>query len=137
MIQRPLPRPSEHSSRFWSATAEGRFLIQTCAACRDATFYPKVTCPTCGSIDLVDTDASGKGTVFSYTIARRPTHKAFADAGPYVIAIVELTEGPHVTTNIVDCDPDDVTIGMPVEVTFADTVDGIALPLFHPTPPVL
>ena len=75
--------------------------------------------------------------MFSYTIARRPTHKAFAEAGPYVIAIVELAEGPHVTTNIVDCDPDDVTIGMPVEVTFADTVHGIPLPLFHPTPPVL
>lgn len=132
-IHRPQPRPSEHSSRFWSATAEGRFLIQTCATCGDTTFYPKVTCPTCGSIDLVDTEASGQGTVFTFTIARRPTHKAFADAGPYVIAIVELAEGPHVTTNIVDCDPADVTIGMPVDVTFADTVDGIALPLFRPT----
>lgn len=131
-VRRPLARPTENSAVFWAATTEGRFVIQTCRACAQTTFYPKVNCPACGSTDLVDTDASGLGTVFTYTIARRPTHAAFADACPYVIAIVELAEGPHVTTNIVGCDPEDVTIGMAVEVTFADEVDGIALPLFRP-----
>ncbi len=131
-ISRPLPRPSDVSARFWAATAEHRFEIQRCRACDEAIFYPKVNCPACGSTDLVAQDASGRGTVFTYTVARRPTHRAFADAGPYVIAVVALAEGPHVTTNIVDCDPDDVTIGMPVEVCFADEVDGIALPLFRP-----
>ncbi len=131
-IDRPTPRPTEHSARFWAATTEGRFVVQRCPDCGEATFYPKVNCPACGSIELVDEDASGRGTVFTYTIARRPTHRAFADAGPYVIAIVELDEGPHVTTNIVGRDPEDVAIGMPVEVTFAGERDGIALPLFHP-----
>lgn len=131
-IDRPLPRPTPHSARFWAATAEGRFLIQTCRSCGQPTFYPKVNCPGCGSTDLVDTDACGRGTVYTYTIARRPTHRAFANGVPSVIAIVELEEGPHVTTNIVGCDPEAVTIGMSVEVTFADVVDGIALPLFRP-----
>jgi len=131
-VDRPLPRPSEHSRTFWDATAEGRFVIQTCD-CGEVIFYPRVNCPRCGSTELSDVDASGAGTVFTYTIARRPTHRSFADAGPYIIAMVELDEGPHVTTNIIDCDPDEVEIGMRVELTFADEVDGIALPLFRPT----
>ena len=131
-ISRPAPRPSEQSAAFWAATAERRFQLQRCRSCSTAIFYPRINCPRCGSTDLAVEDASGRGTVYTYTIARRPTHRAFADAGPYVIAIVELDEGPHVTTNIVDCDPDDVSIGMPVEVRFADEVDGIALPLFRP-----
>jgi uncharacterized OB-fold protein len=129
---RPQPHPSEHTSAFWAATAEGTFLIQRCQRCRAAIFYPRVNCTECGSIELVDEPASGQGTVFTYTIARRPTHRAFTESGPYVIAIVELAEGPHVTTNIVECDPDDVRIGMPVEVCFAPAEDGVALPLFRP-----
>lgn len=132
-ISRPLPRPTDQTGEFWAATAEGRFVIQRCGRCEQAIFYPRVNCPKCGSTDLGAEDASGRGTVFTYTVARRPTHRAFAEAGAYVIAIVELEEGPHVTTNIVDCDPEVVTIGMPVELTFADEVDGIALPLFRPT----
>lgn len=132
-ISRPQPRPSEHSAEFWAATAGGRFVIQRCRRCDEAIFYPRVNCPACGSTDLASEDSSGRGTVYTFTIARRPTHRAFAEAGPYVIAIVELDEGPHVTTNIVGCDPDEVRIGMAVEVTFADEVDGVALPLFRPS----
>jgi len=131
-IVRPQPRPSEYSQAFWDATAEGRFLIQRCNACAKALFYPRVNC-TCGSTDLRDEDASGRGTVFTYTVARRPTHRSFGES-PYVIAIVELAEGPHVTTNIVDCDPDAVRVGLEVEVVFAPAIDGVALPLFRPVP---
>ena len=97
-----------------------------------AIFYPRYNCPDCGSVNLDWEDSSGRGTVYTYTIARRPTQRAFAEAGPYVIAVVELDEGPHVTTNIVGCDPEEVTIGMPVEVTFEPERDGVAIPLFQP-----
>lgn len=132
-INRPIPRPTDNSAAFWAATAEGRFQLQRCERCDEMIFYPRVNCPACGATDLATTDASGRGTVFTYTIARRPTHPAFAEAGPYVIAIVELEEGPHVTTNIVECEPDDVAIGMPVELMFGDVVDDIALPFFRPS----
>jgi len=132
-ISRPLPRPTDQSASFWAATADRRFQLQRCGSCAEAIFYPRVNCPACGATDLGQEDASGRGTVYTFTVARRPTHRAFAESGPYVIAIVELAEGPHVTTNIVDCSPDDVAIGMPVEVVFADEVDGIALPLFRPS----
>lgn len=132
-IARPQPRPTDHSAAFWAATAEQRLLIQRCDQCDEAIFYPRINCPGCGSTDLRNEEASGRGSVFTFTIARRPTHRAFAEAGPYVIAVVQLDEGPHLTTNIVGCEPDDVSIGMAVEVTFADEVDGVALPLFQPT----
>jgi uncharacterized OB-fold protein len=92
-----------------------------------------VNCTECGSQALEWVVACGRGTVYSYTVARRPTHPAFAERVPYVIAIVELDEGPRVTTNVVDCDPDAVRIGLPVELTFEAPVDGIALPLFRPS----
>ncbi len=128
----PRPRPSHQSADYWAATAEGRFLIQRCADCQTHIFYPRVNCPSCGSTDLANVDASGRGTVFTYTVARRPTHRAFAEAGPMVIAIVELEEGPRVTTNIVGCEPEDVSVGMAVELVFGEVVDGAALPYFTP-----
>jgi uncharacterized OB-fold protein len=134
-VRRPRPRPTEVTRPFWEATAQGRFLIQRCDACKTAQFYPKVSCTTCGSQQLSWEDASGRGTVFTFSIARRPTHPAFNEAGEYVVAIVELAEGPHVTTNIVGCDPEEVEVGLPVEVVF-DTVgeDGIAVPVFRLVP---
>jgi len=132
-VTRPQPRPNEISQPFWSATAEGRFMIQRCNACAEAIFYPRTNCTACGSTDLAWEQASGQGTVYTYTVARRPTHRAFAEVDPIVLAIVELAEGPHVTTNIVDVDPDDVRIGMAVELVFEPESDGIAIPVFTPT----
>ena len=132
-VRRPRPKPTEVTQPFWDATAEGRFLIQRCGACGTAQFYPKISCTTCGSRELAWEDASGKGTVYTFSIARRPTHPAFTGDEPYVVAIVELAEGPHVTTSIVGCPPEDVRIGMPVRVVFDEVgPDGFALPFFQP-----
>jgi uncharacterized OB-fold protein len=76
--------------------------------------------------------SEGKGSLFTYTIARRPTHPAFADRVPYVIAVVELAEGPRMTTNLIDCTFDAVSIGMPLEVAFGELQEGLRLPFFRP-----
>ncbi len=76
--------------------------------------------------------ARGTGTLYTYTVARRPTHPGFADRVPYVIAVVELDEGPRMTTNLIDCSPEELSIGMRVEVAFGDLQDGLRLPLFRP-----
>lgn len=118
---------------FWDATAQHRFLLQHCGGCGAHIFYPRASCPSCGSTDLGWAEASGRGTVHTFTVPRRPTHRAFASAPPVVLAIVELAEGPRVTTNVVECDPEDVSVGMAVELTWDETGDdGIALPLFRP-----
>jgi hypothetical protein len=75
---------------------------------------------------------SGKGTVYSFTIAQQATHHAFAEEVPYVIAIVELAEGPHLTTNIVGCKPEEVRVGMPVVVAFDDVTPEQTLVKFRP-----
>ena len=133
-MSRPRPgRPSPVTRPFWEATAEGRFLLQRCAACHQAIHYPRPACPHCGGDDLAWEAASGAATVHTFSIARRATHPKFTGDEPYVVAIVELAEGPRVTTNIVGCDPDDVRIGMAVELVFDEVgEDGFALPLFRP-----
>jgi uncharacterized OB-fold protein len=118
---------------FWEATGRHQFLLQRCGACGTYIFYPRANCLNCGSTDLGWQEASGRGTVHTFTIPRRPTHRAFNGVPPIVLAIVELAEGPRVTTNIVECEPEDVSVGMAVELTWDETGDdGIALPLFRP-----
>jgi uncharacterized OB-fold protein len=132
-VSRPRPTPSPPTEAFWAATADSRFLLQRCRACGSAQFYPKATCTTCGSSDLDWEAASGRGTLHTYTVARRPTHPAFEGAEPYVVAIIELEEGPRVTSNLVDCAPEDVRVGMAVELVWDEQqADGIRLPLWQP-----
>ena len=133
-IPRPLPRPSPFSRPFWEAARRHELMIQRCLSCRNHIFYPRYNCPWCGSRDLEWVKASGRGKVYTYTVARRPTHPAFADRVPYVIAIVELEEGPHLTTNIVDCDPNSVRIDMTVQVSFEDVDEETTLVTFRPAP---
>jgi len=129
---KPLPQPTPISQPFWDAARERRLSIQRCAACQRYLFYPRPLCPFCGATELVWTDVSGRGTVYSYTVARRPTARPFEPDVPYVIAIVELAEGPHMTTNIIGCDPDSVHIGMAVEAAFEDATDEVTLVKFRP-----
>ncbi len=132
-MTRPRPTPSPTTQPFWDATADGRFLIQRCPRCAAAQSYPKATCTTCGSLDLDWEEASGRATVHTFTVARRPTHPAFAADVPYVVAIVELAEGPRVTGNVVGCDVDAVRVGMPLQVDWDEPGDdGIRLPLWRP-----
>jgi len=132
-VSRPRPSPSPTTEPFWTATAEEQFLIQRCRDCGHAQFYPKATCTTCGAVELEWQPASGRGTLHTFTVARRPTHPAFDGAEPYVVAIIELAEGPRVTGNVVDCPVDDVRIGMPLALVWDEPgADGIRLPLWHP-----
>jgi uncharacterized OB-fold protein len=131
--KKPLPQPNAVSLPFWEAAKRRELQIQRCGSCGMHVFYPWELCPECLSPDLKWVKVSGKGTVYSYTIANVPTHPAFAEDIPYVIAIVELAEGPHVFTNITGCKPEAVRIGMPVVVTFDDVTPEITLIKFRPS----
>ena len=129
----PAPQPNPETQAFWDATAEGRLVLPRCDDCGTVIWYPKLLCPSCHSTSVSWFDATGRGTVYSFTVCHRAAH-AYRDALPYVIAYVELDEGPRVLTNIVDCEPDAVRIGQPVEVVFHDTGEGNALYRFRPVP---
>jgi uncharacterized protein len=129
----PPPPVNLETKPFWDATAEGRLLLLRCDGCGTVIWYPRSLCPDCGSTSTTWFEASGRGTVYSFTVTRRGQGR-WSDAAPYVLAYVELAEGPRLLTNVVDCDPDDVHIGLPVTAVFHPTGEGQALPRFVPTP---
>ena len=131
--KKPLPHPTELSRPFWEGTRQGKLLVQHCAACHFWIWTPQAACPKCLKEDWEWTLASGRGTVYSFTVVHRPPDPvAFANDVPYVIAVVELAEGAYMQTNIVGCPPGDVHVGMPVQVTFEKATDNITLYKFRP-----
>lgn len=132
MSERPLPVPDQDTRPYWEAARRHELLIQRCRTCGQHYFYPRPYCPHCLSANTEWVRASGRGTVYSYTVNYRPSTPALADRVPYVVALIDLVEGPRMMSNIVGCDPAEVRIGMAVEVTFEDVTDEISLPVFRP-----
>ena len=135
VLPAPAPVVLPEVKKFWDATAEGRLLLPRCQDCQTVIWYPRPYCPVCASLNIGWFEASGRGSIYSFTVNRRGQAdlSAYREAGTYVLAYVELEEGPRVMTNIVDCNPDTVKIGQQVEVVFHDTGQGAALPRFRPT----
>jgi hypothetical protein len=127
----PPPGVTLETQPFWDATREGRLVLPRCDACEFVIWYPRRLCPACGSRSVSWFDASGRGTVYTFTIVTKGAG-AYSDAGPYVVAFVELDEGPRVMTNIVGTPPEAVYVGQRVGVVFTPTDDGTALPRFQP-----
>jgi uncharacterized protein len=131
MMPLPEPQPDRETEPFWQATGRGELLLQRCTSCDRISWPVRSFCPHCGAPALVPLAASGRGAVYSYTVVRK-SGGAWRDATPYVIGYVELAEGPRILTNIVGCAPEDVRIGLPVELSFARTANGFALYRFMP-----
>lgn len=110
----PYPQPDDVTQPFWDALAEGSLRIQRCRSCERHVFYPRSVCPWCMSAHLDWVDSSGHGTIYSYTVVHRAP-PGFADA-PYVVALVELAEGPRMMTRVIDVEPGSVEIGQKVEL---------------------
>jgi uncharacterized protein len=127
---RPAPHPTAVSAPFWSGCARHELLLQRCTDCAAVVFYPRSSCPTCGSARLEQVPSAGCGTLYSYTVARRATHRKLVDRVPYVIAIVDLDEGPRLTSTVVGTAPEDVHIGMRLDVDFEDH-EGFTVPVFR------
>ena len=127
-----LPDPDPSTEPFWAGTREGRLPIKRCNSCHRAHFYPRPFCPYCWSTDVVWEDASGRGTLYTYSVVYRNDLPPFPDRLPYVAAIVELDEGPRMMTNVVDCPFDEVRVGMPLEVAYRTETDDVTLPVFRP-----
>jgi len=129
---KPLPDPAAASQPYWDAAREHRLLIQRSKKTGQYVFYPRVVSPFGADDELEWVEATGRGTVYSYTIAHRPTGPQWANDVPYVIAIIALEEGPHMTANVIDCDPAEVAIGMAVVATYQDVTADVTLVQFRP-----
>jgi hypothetical protein len=116
------PDPGPDDEPFWRAAAEDRLVLPRCRGCGVHIWYPRSFCPDCHTSDVEWVDASGRGTVYSFTVTERGPGP-WAEHAPYVIAYVELDEGPRVLTNIVGADPRSVRIGDPVAAVFEPAGD--------------
>lgn len=129
---KPLPDPSPASRPFWEGARQHKLRIQRSRQTGRYVFYPRNVSPFGARDELEWVDASGRGTVYAFTVARRATAPQWEADVPYVIAIVALEEGPHLTTNIVGCTPEAVRIGMPVVAVFDDVTPEVTLVKFAP-----
>jgi uncharacterized OB-fold protein len=121
----PAPQPNPETQPFWNAAAQGKLAFKKCRSCGQPHHYPRALCPFCFSDQTEWLTASGRGTIYSYSVMRRVPV-------PYAIAYVTLEEGPTMMTNIVDCDLDALRIGQKVKVAFKPTDGGPPVPMFTP-----
>ncbi len=129
---RPLPAATPASAEYWAGCRRHELLIQRCRDCGGHQFYPRILCAACHGRSLDWVRASGRGTVRSYTIVRRPISEAFSEDVPYVVALVALAEGPTMMSWVVDCPPEKLRVGLAVAVAFDDRPEGVTLPVFRP-----
>lgn len=131
-LERPVPTPTPTSKPFWDALKEQRVSIQQCEDCHAWVFYPRSNCNRCLSPNLAWKNVSGEGTLYTFTIARQPTSPHFADEAPQKLAVVELDEGVHVTTTLVDVDEERIEVGMRVKPYFDRVSDDVTLLRYQP-----
>jgi uncharacterized OB-fold protein len=130
----PLPVANADSLPYWDAARERRLLIRKCNACGALHFMPRHLCPACWSDQLEWVEAKGTGSVHSFTIIRRAPMAAFAPRAPYVLALIDLDEGPRMMANVLGEDALSVRIGDRVKVTFEERGEGAMIPQFQRVP---
>jgi uncharacterized OB-fold protein len=128
----PAPRLTDWNRPYFEAAADGQFALQHCDSCGKTNYYPRVACSGCLSTQLTWKPITAAGTVYSFSVVWRPKNAAFDPHLPIVMVAVQLDDGPLVITNLVDCDHEDVEIGMRVEGCFSALDGGPVLPRFRP-----
>ena len=130
---KPLPAIDEENKPFWDYAKKHELRMQKCPECGKIYYPPSSLCPHCQSWEKSEwVKLSGKGQVYSFIVARRATNPAFAKEVPYVVAIIETEEGGRLISNVIGVKPEDMRVGMPVEVVFDDVTEEVTLPKFKP-----
>jgi uncharacterized OB-fold protein len=132
-VTRPLPQPDQETEVFWEAAKQGKLMIQHCEACNRSQFYPRYFCTECAG-DVQWIEASGRGTVYTYSIVRQNGTPPFDALVPYVLAMIDLPEGVRMMGNVVGVPVEAVAVGLPVLVDFVRETDDVWLPMWRPDP---
>ena len=136
ILKKPLPAIASEAKAFWEAAAQNKLAMQRCVDCKAYIWTPRPACYECGSERLQWTELSGKGQIYSFTVIRqivgRAASKAFEPDVPYVVAWIDLDEGPRMIANVAGCPVNDVKIGMKVTVQFEQQSPEVWLPKFKP-----
>ncbi|HIF98423.1 MAG TPA: Zn-ribbon domain-containing OB-fold protein [Myxococcales bacterium] len=128
----PPPLADPTTLPWWEAAADHRLVVQRCADCQATRLPPAPVCAACRSTEFDWTEVPGAGSVYTFTIVHRPI--AADQQLPFVIAVVALENsgGLRMISNLVEVDPDDVEIGMALEVVWEDMSEDLAIPRFRP-----
>lgn len=129
---KPLPTPDADSQAYWDGLKDGRLLLQHCRACGHKQVYQQAICRRCGAEELVHEQASGRGTVHSFSVVHRAPGPAFKQDTPYAVLLVELDEGPRMISSLTQADPMSVDFGLAVELVCEQLEGGAVLPRFRP-----
>ena len=128
---KPLPVLQGLAGEFYGWCAKGELRFQRCTACRAWRHVPREMCAECGSMEWAWEASSGRGRIFTWTTTAVPLHPAFKGATPYAPVVVEMDEGVRIVSEMTDCPPDALEIGMPVEVAFERVTPEVTLPKFR------
>ena len=127
-----LPTPEGDTSEWWEAAEEERLLVRHCLDCGEYSYYPRPFCPKCWSEHVEWYQASGKATLYTWSVIYSNDMPPFKDRVPYVAAVVDLEEGPRMMTNVIDTPFDDLRVGMDLAVRFMPISDDFTIPVFVP-----
>ena len=131
-FEKPYPTPTPTSEPYWSALRDDRVLLQKCQACGSWNFYPRSHCSHCLSPELEWLEVSGTGTLYTYTIAHQPTAPHFADEVPQILCMVTLDEGVRLTSTLVNVEPNQIRVNMPLKPYFDHINESTTLLRFEP-----
>ncbi|MBM2824967.1 MAG: hypothetical protein HW402_631 [Dehalococcoidales bacterium] len=126
----PLPVIDPDNAEFWQACKRHELVLPRCPHCKTYRYPPSPMCHVCNSMDVEWVKSAGKGKIYSYVITVQPVHPGFVGKVPFATVLVQLQEGVFMISNIVNSDPYEIRIDMPVEVVFEDVTEEITLPKF-------
>jgi uncharacterized OB-fold protein len=127
---RPDPVVTSDTRFFWEGVERGKLLAQQCQECKAFRHPPRAMCPGCNSLQWDAVPLSGKGEVYSWLLPRHPLVPDFES--PLIVALIDLEEGIRLLSNVIGISPDDLDNGQAVEVCYAPTKGGKAVPVFKP-----
>lgn len=131
-IPKPIPRVTKELAPYFAAASRHQLVVQRCSGCGLLRFPPREICSQCWSRDAEWVPVSGRGELLSFYLMHQVYHPGFAGEVPYPVVLVKLAEGPKLLSNLVDCPPGKIRIGLPVEVVFEKLSDEVTLPKFRP-----
>jgi uncharacterized OB-fold protein len=128
---KPLPIINDDNRQYWAYCRQHELRMQRCDSCGYIRFPPGILCPRCHSMEAGWAKLSGKGKIYSFVVYRASYHPSYENDIPYVVAVIQLAEGPRMESNITGATVEDLKVDMPVEVYFDDVTDEITLPKFR------
>lgn len=126
-----IPTPSPETQPYWDGLREGRLRLQRCADCGKVRHYPRPVCDACWSMSFEWANASGRGSVHSWTITHYPFHPGYKDELPYILLTVDLPEGVRMNARARGMEASKLRVGLPVKLAFDRVKDDLTLPIFE------